>query len=151
MHTAVQQELDLKRGMHGINGVVIPSDDVIDSFGDDEQKAIDYCIQYAMKTTGCNHAALANLAEMNKSQFSLLWSGQRGIPMKRSIQFIRATGNAALLKFHAKHVGLVLKTKHEWGLLVRRDKSNAERVAELEAENQALKNRLAPYESAIGE
>ena len=144
---AGQLELGLMGGMYGIDGISIPDDDVIHSFGDDEQKAIDYSIQQGIRTTGCTHSALASIAGMNKSQFSLLWSGQRGIPMRRTLQFMRATGTAALLKFYAMNIGMVLKSKEEWGSLVRKNTEKDRRIAELEGMNKELSERLLPYES----
>lgn len=137
--------LELFGGVHVVSELEVPNDATVTGFAS-EQDAIVYSMDRARRTTGATQAALANLAGMNKSQWSLLYDGQRGIPVHRFLQWTRAVGNVALLKFYATQLGCKLVTKREWGKAVQDAQALKERVEALEVENQKLRERLAPYE-----
>ena len=126
----------------------MPPDDLVESWGENEQLAIEYSINQALKRRGCTYADLAKNSGMNKSQLSLMRSGERGVPVGRFCLFVRATGSLALPKLRAAALGCVLKTKSEWGAMVRDLDKEKLRASEAEAEAEALRRRLERYESS---
>jgi len=124
----------------------MPPDDLVESWGGDEQKAIEYSISVALRGRGVTYSDLAKQAGMNKSQLSLMRSGERGVPVGRFCQFVWATGSLALPKLRAAMLGCVLKPKTEWGAVIRERNALREENAELQAERKKDKQRLAEYE-----
>lgn len=118
----------------------MPSDDLVNSWAT-EQEAIRYQMDQAM-TPGIDRGQLARKAGMNKSQWSLLYDGQRGIPVGRFLKFLAATQSNATLKYYAVRQHCVLKTQREWGRIVRK-------IDGLEAENEQLKREKAELEKRL--
>lgn len=141
-------ELELFGGLHLVDELQIPDDKCIAAFGDDEQAVIRHSMDLARSKTGKTQTLLAAQMGINKSQWSLLYDGQRGIPVGRFIKFLRATGSLALLKFYAGQVGCVLKTRREWGALLRDLKEWKQRTEDAESRAEKAEQRLAMYEDA---
>ena len=139
-------EMDLMRGMHSVDELYMPTDKDVAGFGDNEQAVIQESMEYARRRAGATQAALASQMGINKSQWSLLYDGQRGIPVGRFLSFIRTTGNLGLLKFYAMNVGCVLKTRREWGAKVREANEAIERADAAEKRALEAEKKLSMYE-----
>lgn len=141
----VQEEMDLFGGMQVFNELEMPPDELVNSWTC-EQQAIKYAMDRASEQVGTSQRQLAEMAGMNASQWSLLYHGDRGIPVGRFLQWTRTVGTTALQVYYAAQTGCKLITKREWGRIVRKQAEQADRIAELERENEDLKARLSPYE-----